>query len=463
MLWINLLPPLSSVIWGERFARPVDEGRLWADRRPILGSHKTWRGILASLLGGAVVFPVLHVPWWVAGGAALLAMSGDLLSSFIKRRLKYPSGAPIPVLDQLFEGLFPALFLAPHMSLSAAQLLGAVALFVPITYLGSLFWHYVIYRPPAANYPRIIRSSVRLREWRACHVPLARWHKWLNFESYVYYRVLLARFFTLVGMYDQGLRNTLNVRLEEQTFWLPALPAQFDGFRILLMTDLHLDGLDGLTDVVIERIRPLRVDLCLIGGDVRMEMYGPMAPALRQLRRLLSQVQSRYGVLGVLGNHDCIEMVPEFEQAGVMMLINDSQPLDRDGERIWVIGVDDPHYYKTHDVPLACRQVPADAFRILVAHSPEAYCEAAAACCHLYLCGHTHGGQIRLPWGGPLFTHSRAPRRTAAGRWEYRGMIGYTSCGVGASGIPLRFNCPGEISLLTLRSGYGRALSADSL
>ena len=91
-------------------------------------------------------------------------------------------------------------------------------------------------------------------------------------------------------------------------------------------------------------------------------------------------------------------------------------------------------------------------FIIFVAHSPEAYKEAAKHMSSLYLCGHTHGGQIRLPfYDGPIITHSRAPRRTAGGLWKYGDMRGYTSSGVGTSGVPLRFNCPGEVVFLTLK------------
>jgi hypothetical protein len=152
-----------------------------------------------------------------------------------------------------------------------------------------------------------------------------------------------------------------------------------------------------------------------------------------------------------LGNHDCIEMLPELEQAGVAMLVNDAQPLRRGKDSLWLVGVDDPHYYRCHDLELALRKRPATAFTVLLAHSPEIFREAASAGIRLYLCGHTHGGQICVPGLGSVFTHSRAPRRTAAGPWREGEMIGFTSRGAGASGLPLRFNCPGEIALLTLR------------
>ena len=306
-------------------------------------------------------------------------------------------------------------------------------------------------RPPLENYPRINRSTVRLREWRSCHPPLARWQTLFNITSFLSYDIILTRFFKLVGLYDNGLQNSLNVQVEERTFCFPDLPEAFDGFRILLLTDLHLDGLDSLTEELSEHVGTLQADLCLIGGDIRMKTYGPVAPCLRQLRSLLSHVQSRHTILAVLGNHDCIEMTPDLEEAGLVMLINDSWEISEKDSCIWIVGVDDPHYYKTDDAQAAYENVPEGGFTIFLAHSPEAYKQAANFQAQLYLCGHTHGGQICFPGRGALLTNSRAPRFTASGSWHYQGMAGYTSRGAGASGVPLRFNCPGEITLLTLR------------
>jgi predicted MPP superfamily phosphohydrolase len=455
LVWVNLLPPLAQLLWRDRFSYPLDGGYRWRDGRPLFGLHKTLRGVIASVVGGTMAFPLLgaSASWWLAGTAALLAMAGDFLSSFIKRRLDYPSGSPRVLLDQLLEGLFPTLFLAAYLPLMARQVFAVLLLFVPVTYMGSRLWSYALYRPPADNCLRIIRSRVRAREWRASHQPMARWQTWLYFEDYVYYRVFMTWLFRQVGWYARGLANALDVRLEGPTFWFAGLPPPFDGFRILLLTDLHLDGLDGLTEAVVERMADLEVDLCVVGGDLRMEMYGPTAPCLRRLRKLLSHVRARHGVVGVLGNHDSIEMVPDLEDAGIWMLINEARAIEQDGETIWVVGVDDPHFYRCHDLDLAFREVPEQAFRIFLAHTPELYAGVTRYSPQLYLCGHTHGGQICLPRWGPVFTHSSAPRWTAAGAWEYRGMQGYTSRGVGPSGIPLRFNCPAEVTLITLRRG----------
>jgi uncharacterized protein len=453
ILWVNFLPPLANIICGDRFGRAVDGGRLWFDEQPIFGRHKTIRGIVVSFLGGILVSPLLGVAWWVGGVAAMLAMAGDLLSSFIKRRPNFPSGRNIIVLDQFFESLFPVLFLGRYLEINGLQVVVVLLCFILVAHPGSCFWNFIMYRSPLENYPRTIRSTVRLREWRACHMPLARWQTMFNLTSFLSHDILLTRIFRLAGLYDNGLQNSLKVQVEEKTFCFPDLPEAFDGFRILLLTDLHLDGVDGLTEKLSEQIGTLQVDLCLIGGDIRMKTYGPVAPCLRHLRSLLSRVRSRHGILGVLGNHDCIEMTPDFEEAGLVMLINDSWEINEDGSRIWVVGVDDPHYYKTHDAQAAYGDVPEGGFCIFLAHSPEAYKQASTFRARLYLCGHTHGGQICLPGRGALFTNSRAPRFTASGSWQYRGMTGYTSRGAGVSGIPLRFNCPGEISLLTLRKG----------
>ena len=459
LVWINFLPFFAHLALDDRFDMPLDRGARWRDGRPLLGPHKTLRGVVASFAGGLLVAPLIGLSLPVAAAAIALAMAGDLITSFIKRRLGKASGAALLGLDQGLEGALPLLLLVPATGLGAAQGLGVWLVFVPLTHAGSLFVRMVLRQPPRSAYPRIVRAPTRMREWRACHAPLAHWQRWLNFENYFYYRVVIDRFFRAVNRYAQGVQNVLDVAIHEREIVLDDLPPAFDGFSILLLTDLHLDGLDPLTDVLIERIKPVTADLCLIGGDIRMEVYGPIAPSVRLLHRLVADIRTPHGIFGVLGNHDCIEMLPELEAAGVTMLVNEARAIERDGQTLWLVGVDDPHFYKCDDLDYACRELPADGFRILLAHSPELYRKAVDYGIRLYLCGHTHGGQICLPKIGPLFTHSSAPRFTAAGEWRYRGMIGYTSRGAGASGVPLRFNCPGEIPLIRLR----RAPNATTL
>ena len=450
LLWLNLMPPLAALIFGSWGKRPLDNNQTWIDGSPIFGANKTVRGILASLIGGTLAAHLLGLHWWDGTLIAALAMTGDLVSSFCKRRFKRKSGEDVFFVDQVFEGLLPLLLLKSRLGLSTAHMLDTLLVFVVLAYLSSRFWHYILFKPTARDYPTTVRSTVRRHEWRACHVPLARWKTLLNLTSFLSNRFLFTWFFTLTGLYERGINNTLNMQIRRHHLHFANLPPAFAGFRILLLTDLHLDSLSQLTEHIVNKIKELDYDLCLIGGDIRMEIYGPTAPCLRHLRHLVPAINCPYGVLGILGNHDSIEMVPDLEEAGITMLINDSWEIKKNGDSLWIVGVDDPHYYKMANADEAYRRVPEDVFSIFLAHSPEAYEAASAHNAALYLCGHTHGGQICLPNQRPLITNSSAPRHTAAGRWQYQQMTGITSRGTGASSVPLRFNCPGEILLITL-------------
>ena len=146
----------------------------------------------------------------------------------------------------------------------------------------------------------------------------------------------------------------------------------------------------------------------------------------------------------------------ELARMGVNMLINDATELRSGGSGLWIAGVDDPHYYGCDDIGAALSGVPKDSFKVLLAHTPEMYEEADAAGIQLYLCGHTHGGQIRLPkpfrgsWAAP-FRNAACPPEYAYGRWDHGATQGYTTAGVGASLLPVRYNCPPEIVVIELR------------
>ncbi len=448
---VNSLPPLVSVFLGDRYGFAVDGGKMWLDGRPIFGSHKTIRGIAAGVAGGILFFPLLGVSWWVAGGAALLAMCGDLVSSFIKRRSTKASGEEVVFLDQIFESLFPLLFLNQYLILNLLQNFAILLLFIVTAFWSSRLWLHITMRPLPHKYPRVIRSNIRIREWRSCHEPLARWQKWFHLTSFLSEQIFLTWFFKLTGLYARGMKNALDIKVVEKTFSFKDLPDTFDGFRLLFLVDLHLDGLEELPDKTAALLSTIDVDLCCIGGDFRMKTYGPSAGCIKKLHSLMHVCSAQSGVLGVLGNHDCIEMLPKCEDAGIVMLVNDSWPIEKDGARIWVMGVDDPHYYRLHDAHQAAQDIPATDFSIFLAHSPEAFADAAAVNANLYLCGHTHGGQICWKDGTPIITNSRAPRSTAVGEWQYQNMLGYTSRGLAPSSIPVRFNCPGEITIITLK------------
>ena len=216
------------------------------------------------------------------------------------------------------------------------------------------------------------------------------------------------------------------------------------------LADPHIDGVDGLAEVVAERVTGLPVDLCVMTGDYRFAMEGPCDAVYPRMATILSGVRARHGVLAILGNHDESNTAVELEALGVRMLINEAVEIPSGGERLWMIGVDDPHHYGCDDLEGALMSVPPDAFKVVLAHSPEMINEAAAAEIHLYLCGHTHAGQICLPGIGALLMNADCPRAYTYGRWQHGGMLGYTSAGVGCSLLPVRYNCPPEIALIEL-------------
>ena len=149
----------------------------------------------------------------------------------------------------------------------------------------------------------------------------------------------------------------------------------------------------------------------------------------------------------MLGNHDTICMVPGLEAMGIRMLLNESDAIERGGERLYFGGIDDAHFYGMDNIEKAASAIPRDKFSILISHTPEVYRQAAYSGFNLLLSGHTHGGQICLPGGIPITLDSVLPRSMGAGAWKYDDMIGYTSVGAGSSVVPVRFNWPPEITL----------------
>jgi len=274
------------------------------------------------------------------------------------------------VVDQAFEGGFPILLFHWALSLSWKTTSAVFVIFIIMGWGGAKIFRKAA-TPHNGDSIRLVRSSSRFREWRACHTALSPFARALNFENVIYYRWFMKGVFTCMGIYNQGMKNALNIHVKSMNIAFPSLPQVFSGYRILFMSDLHIDGFEGLDDRLKDLVSDLAVDLCLLGGDYRMEMYGQTFKATRKLRDLVKQINALDGVFGILGNHDCLEIAPELEDSGIYMLINDSFTLERNGESLCIIGTDDPHYYKCSDLDRAFEDVPGSAFSILLSHSPE--------------------------------------------------------------------------------------------
>lgn len=258
----------------------------------------------------------------------------------------------------------------------------------------------------------------------------------------------LARILRWTSLYERGYHNYLDLQVVEHKVKLKGLAAPFRGYRILHLSDLHFDLDRKLVKVILENVRGLRYDLAVITGDFRNAAYTDNGSAFRDSRRLAAAL--RAPIFAVLGNHDTIEMVPVLESMGIRILLNESTPLVRQAAELHLAGVDDPVYFETHDLDQVVPPGGRSRASILLAHSPSLYQAAARKGFSLYLCGHTHGGQICLPRGIAIARRGHCPSRMLAGHWKHRHMWGYTSRGTGATGIPVRFFCPPEITLHTL-------------
>lgn len=253
------------------------------------------------------------------------------------------------------------------------------------------------------------------------------------------------------GILGRGQANAMNIVLKEYELTFKHLPSAFDGYTVLHLTDLHLDSLPGVEKAICEKIQDLEPDLCVMSGDYRWKSRGAYTyKVLEPLREIVSCARTPDGVYATLGNHDTHELVEPLESMGVQVLNNESVHIHRSQQRLLLTGTDDPHQYFSEEAVQALSSDSGD-FKIALIHSPELYAEAARCGYDLYLCGHTHAGQICLPGGVPLITHLKKGKKLYHGFWQEGSMVGYTSAGCGVSGIPVRFNTRGEITMFTLR------------
>lgn len=258
------------------------------------------------------------------------------------------------------------------------------------------------------------------------------------------------------GLYGLGRRNAGAVALSRVDLRVERLPPTLDGLRILQIGDLHVDAPPGAADKAADLADGLEVDLCLLSGDFLPRYGAGYGPALDCIERIRRSVASRLGFVAILGNYDHPGIVDGIEALGIVVLLDETLVLFDRGEHVSITGTDDP-FSQGERSALAALAEPGPGLSIALVHTPDLAAPAAAAGHHVYLCGHTHGGQMCLPSGRPVLTNTRRRRDLARGSWREGAMAGFTTTGVGSSGLPLRYNCPPEIALLTLRRAEGPA------
>ena len=266
----------------------------------------------------------------------------------------------------------------------------------------------------------------------------------------------------LSGLARLGRANALSPRLTGHVLHLDALPRALEGLRVLQLGDPHWrERTDGAHERgILELVRATPHDLLALTGDLRDRSFGPFDGALAALARVTEA--SGAPAFAVLGNHDSIRMVGPMRELGVETLVNAHALVrfdDRPGAALAIAGVDDPAWYRLHDLGAATRGIPTGAPTLLLAHTP-AVADAVARdhpIVHACLSGHTHGGQIRLPGGVQLARVPGVARDAMAGPWTRPRagggtLHGYTTLGCGTSILEARFFCPPELVLHELRA-----------
>ncbi len=308
-----------------------------------------------------------------------------------------------------------------------------------------------------------IRKNDQLINQRTIWAANRFWMETVNMKSkryggrshhHWYLLMLMLRLFRtilkLTGKYKDGFSNAKNIVLRKIDLKFPDLPSKFESFTILHLSDIHFGCISGIEDIILKQLNNQEVDICIITGDYLNGIHIPINSAIESLKKITKGVKTRHGFLAILGNHDTCHMVTPMEDLGIRMLINEDYRLHKGSDCIQFIGTDDVHYYYTDQALHALEKAGSD-FSIALVHSPEIYDLAEKMGINLYLCGHTHGGQVCIPGGTPIITHLNRGKDFYSGHWRYRNMQGVTSHGVGTSGIPIRFNTQGELLLLELQ------------
>ncbi|QEL14497.1 metallophosphoesterase [Limnoglobus roseus] len=256
-----------------------------------------------------------------------------------------------------------------------------------------------------------------------------------------------------LGGTGYGFYEAVHVRVERPTVTLSRLPKTFDGLRVAFLSDI-LHGpyteADHLTTIV-RTTRMLDPDLILLGGDYALRDRRHIGPCFAELGKLRAPL----GVFGVLGTHDyrlgVDETRAEMDRAKIVELTNAGVNLKRGEDRFWLAGVDDMEAGRP-ELNDALRGIPYGDACVLLSHNPAFADTIQGNRVDLVLSGATHGGQVRLPLVGSPWLYSETDRKYRAGLVQAPETRVYVSRGLGVSGLPVRFHCRPELTLLTLRS-----------
>jgi uncharacterized protein len=248
------------------------------------------------------------------------------------------------------------------------------------------------------------------------------------------------------------------LRVERVTIETEEWPTSLPPLRVVAIADLHAGGqhVDSANiDRLVAEANALAPDLIVLLGDYVIEgvvLGKPMSP--EEIARHLASLHAPLGVFAVLGNHDWDaggDVVRRaLEDVGIVVLDNHAVPLSGTADRVWLAGIADDSTRRP-DPRVTFATIPDGVTVITLTHDPGIFPEVPARSA-LTLAGHTHGGQVAVPFFGALYVPGRAPLRYARGHIHEKGEDLFVSSGIGTSMVPMRFAVPPEIVLLTLRA-----------
>ena len=242
---------------------------------------------------------------------------------------------------------------------------------------------------------------------------------------------------------------------------LRRLPRELDGLTIAHLSDFHFDSpaSAGVIRTAVEITNGLAPDVVVLTGDyVTLSPFQSCSRAAEDSKPcalVLADLHAPMGVFGVLGNHDYATeprlVTRSLEAHGITMLRNFNLRIERSGARLWIAGVDDVLGGGAR-LDQALQGIPHDEATVLLAHEPDYADTVISSAVDLQLSGHSHGGQVRLPLVGAPYLPFLA-RKYPWGLRQLGQLKLYTNRGIGTILLPVRFNCPPEVTLLTLRTG----------
>jgi predicted MPP superfamily phosphohydrolase len=250
-----------------------------------------------------------------------------------------------------------------------------------------------------------------------------------------------------VGAYGYWI-EPFRLEVTRRDVRLGGMDPRMDGFSLLQISDIHISDwmLKGYLDRVVAQANALQPDVIALTGDYLYRDLDGMEP---ELRRFFSSLKANQAVVAILGNHDHWDgpdrVVSLFAETGITDLTNTTIEFSRDGGRLIVAGLDDP-WEKKDQLDQVAAHIPDGQKAVLLVHEPD-YAEkyAAADKFSIQISGHTHGGQVRIPWLGAVVTPEHGSRYQA-GMYRVGDMWVYTNRGIGAVPIRLRLNCRPEIT-----------------